>query len=73
MRPTQRFEDALIARQIAHIADRAPADAGRRQAERAALGGERLEGHIGGDVRGLAGIAEQRRRRGIQDEKIQRT
>ena len=70
--PDQRPQDSFVTRKVSRVCDGAPADARCGKAETAAFVGQRLDRHIGGDVRGLTRVAEQRRRGGIQHEKIQR-
>ena len=62
----QRILDVIHARENAKVLDRAPADGERRQAFLAAAPGEALHVAVGGDVSRLAGIADQRRCRGIR-------
>ena len=68
----ERLFDLGIARRDSDFGERAPAYAGRRQAEPAAILRKPIQKRVGGGVIALPDIADQRRHRGQHDEEIQR-
>ena len=67
----EAFHDRLVAGEHADIADGAPGHRQRGQAAAAALPRQALHEAVGGHVGALAGIADEGRRRGEQDEVVE--
>ena len=61
-----------VAGQKAHVLDRAPAHHRGRTSVGAPVGGEGFQPVVGGHVARLAGVAEQRGRRGVDHEEFER-
>ena len=67
----EKIADALLAREIARVADRTPLDSERRQALGGTPLGDRFDRGVGSNVIALAGIAHRRSHRGEQQEEVE--